>query len=180
VPITEQHTEESLCFAHIYALAGIAGVNYSAHRYDYGIDGQFTPVTKRGNRLIDSGFPLDYQAKATIDWELKNGKIVYDLEAKNSNDLVSRTAAETSIILILLCLPKQRANWHSTSYDQTVLRNCCYWHTINGAPKGPCRCEKLSRLRGSPGLLPLSFSADMGRQQASCDVGNDESQLCRP
>jgi hypothetical protein len=105
VPITEQHTEESLCFAHIYALAGIAGVNYSADRYDYGIDGRFTPIVRRGSRLVPSGFPLDYQAKATIDWELREGKIVYDLEAKTYNDLVGRTPAETSIILVLLCLP---------------------------------------------------------------------------
>lgn len=134
MPITEQHTEESLCFAHIYALAGIAGVDYSAQRYDYGVDGQFTPVIKRRNRLVSSGYPLDYQAKATIDWELKDGKIVYDLEAKTYNDLVSRTPAETSIILILLCLPNERANWHSTSCDETILRNCCYWHTITGDP----------------------------------------------
>jgi hypothetical protein len=91
VPITEQHTEESLCFAHIYALAGVAGVNYSANRYDYGIDGHFIPVKKRGSRFIDTGFPLDYQAKATVNWELKDGKIVYDLEAKTYNDLVERT-----------------------------------------------------------------------------------------
>lgn len=115
VAITEQHTEESLCFAHIYALAGVAGVNYSANRYDYGVDGHFIPVRRRGNRFIDSGFPLDHQAKATINWELKDGKIVYDLEAKTYNDLVGRTAAESSIILILLCLPKEREQWHSAS-----------------------------------------------------------------
>lgn len=132
MPITEQHTEESLCFAHIYALAGIAGVNYSADRYDYGIDGRFTPIVRRGSRLVPSGFPLDYQAKATIDWELREGKIVYDLEAKTYNDLVGRTPAETSIILVLLCLPKEREHWHSTSCDETVLRNCCYWHTLAG------------------------------------------------
>jgi len=134
VPITEQHTEESLCFAHIYALAGVAGVNYSANRYDYGIDGHFIPVKRRGSRFIDTGFPLDYQAKATVNWELKDGKIVFDLEAKTYNDLVERTAAESSAILILLCLPKKREQWHSASYDETVLRNCCYWHTITGEP----------------------------------------------
>jgi hypothetical protein len=64
LPITEQHTEESLCFAHIYALAGIAGVNYSIDKYDYGIDGHFVTVVRRGSRLVDSGFALDFQAKA--------------------------------------------------------------------------------------------------------------------
>lgn len=134
MPITEQHTEESLCFAHIYAVAGVAGVNYSVNRYDYGIDGKFTPVVRRGDRLIDSGFPLDYQAKATTDWELRDNQIVYDLEAKTYNDFVHRTPAESSMILILLCLPKNRSDWHAASCYETILRNCCYWHIITGEP----------------------------------------------
>jgi len=132
LPITEQHTEESLCFAHIYALAGIAGVNYSAQRYDYGVDGQFSAVVRRGKRLVDSGFPLDFQAKATVDWKLIDGNIVYDLEAKTYNDFVSRQADSTTMILILLCLPRDRNSWHATSCDQTILRHCCYWHIVTG------------------------------------------------
>lgn len=133
MPITEQHTEESLCFAHIYALAGVAGVNHSAKKtYDYGVDGQFTTVVNRGNRRIDTGFPLDFQAKATVNWELVDGKIVYDLEAKTYNDLVSRTPAESSMILILLCLPKDRTEWHRATCDETIMRHCCYWHAIVG------------------------------------------------
>jgi len=132
--ITEQHTEESLCFAHIYALAGVAGVNYRANRYDYGIDGQFNPVVKRGNRMIQTGFPLDFQAKATVDWNLKDDHIVYDLEAKNYNDMALRTPAESTLILILLCLPKSRSDWHGTTLDETVMRHCCYWYLVEGDP----------------------------------------------
>ncbi len=134
LPISEQHTEESLCFAHIYALAGVAGVNHSVNRYDYGVDGTFIPVARRGNRLIDTGFPLDFQAKATINWSLSDGQIVYDLEAKTYNDLATRTAAESSMILILLCLPKDREDWHATTCDSTIMRNCCYWYTISDQP----------------------------------------------
>lgn len=135
LPITEQHTEESLCFAHIYALAGVAGVNYSVKKtYDYGVDGQFTAVVSRGTRRVDTGFPLDFQAKATINWKLADGKIVYDLEAKTYNDLAQRTPAETTMILILLCLPESRSDWHRASCDETVMRHCCYWHMISGEP----------------------------------------------
>jgi hypothetical protein len=143
LPITEQHTEESLCFAHIYAVAGVAGVNYSAQRYDYGIDGRFTLVANRGNRRIETGFDLDYQAKATINWELVDGKIVYDLEAKTYNDFVERTAAEATKILILLCLPKQRSEWHGASCEETVLRRCCYWHTISGEPTSNASTKRI-------------------------------------
>jgi hypothetical protein len=119
--------------AHIYALAGVAGVNYFVQKtYDYGVDGQFTLVVRRNNRLVDSGFPLDFQAKATVDWKLVDDHIVYDLEAKNYNDLAQRTAAESTMILILLCLPKERSNWHGTTCDETILRHCSYFHTISG------------------------------------------------
>jgi hypothetical protein len=111
----------------------MAGVNYAVKRvYDYGVDGHFVGVAIRNQRRIDSGFSLDFQAKASINWEQKNGCIVYDLEAKTYNDIVSRTPAETTLILILLCLPKNQVDWHSTDTDATLLRHCCYWHSFSG------------------------------------------------
>lgn len=111
----------------------MAGVIYElTTSYDYGVDGQFRSVVMRGTRRVASGYPLDFQAKATINWELTANKIVYDLEAKAYNDMASRTAAETTIILILLCLPKNQSEWHSCSTSETTLRHCCYWHFVSG------------------------------------------------
>jgi hypothetical protein len=115
LPITVQHTKETLCLAHIYAAAGMAGVNVSQTVHDYGVDGYFVHVVQRGGRRAASGFSLDYQAKATVDWELKGESIVYDLEAKTYNDIVSRTKSETTLILLLLCLPKSPSDWHEAS-----------------------------------------------------------------
>jgi hypothetical protein len=158
LPITEQHTEESLCFAHIYALAGVAGVNYSARKtYDYGVDGQFSAVVNRDNRRIDTGFPLDFQAKATVNWELVDNKIVYDLEAKTYNDFAQRTPAESTMILILLCLPKNRSDWHGTTCDETILRHCCYWHTISGKPTSNTSKQRISVPRENL-LTPASLN----------------------
>lgn len=135
LPITTQHAQESLCLAHIYAVAGVAGVNFAVKNvYDYGVDGQFSAVVSRNGRLVNSGYPLDFQAKATTNWELVDQGIVYDLEAKTYNDIVSRTASETTLVLILLCLPKSQNDWHGTSYEETILRHCCYWHAFVGDP----------------------------------------------
>ncbi len=132
--ITAQHTQENLCLAHIYALAGMAGANHLVrHVHDYGVDGQFVPVVQRADgRIAQSGYPLDFQAKATINWELKEGQIVYDLEAKTYNDMVSREPSETTLILILLCLPKSAVEWHEASEAATVIRHCCYWEIFQG------------------------------------------------
>lgn len=97
------------------------------------MDGTFHLVVNRGKRRVDSGFPLDFQAKASIDWTRVGNRIVYDLEAKTYNDLASRTEAESTMILILLCLPKDPDNWHEATEDNTILRHCCYWGTISGA-----------------------------------------------
>jgi hypothetical protein len=136
--ITLQHTQESLCLAHIYALAGVAGVNYAVkHVYDYGVDGQFAAVTPRRNgRLATSGYPLDFQAKATINWDLVDGNIVYDLEAKTYDDMVSRDVSETTLLLILLCLPKSLVEWHESTESATTIRHCCYWQVLHGEPCG--------------------------------------------
>jgi uncharacterized protein DUF4365 len=131
--ITLQHTEESLCVSHIYALAGMAGLNYAIkYVLDYGVDGQFSFVKIRDGRRVNSGFPLDFQAKATVNWEQRNGRIVYDLEAKTYNDIVSRTAAETTLVLILLCLPKDPTDWHIVLDRATVLQHSCYWYSFTG------------------------------------------------
>jgi hypothetical protein len=111
----------------------MAGVIYQPQNsYDYGVDGQFQPVVMRGARRISSGHPLDFQAKSTVNWELSDGKIVYDLEAKAYNDIVSRTPSETTLILILLCLPRDQTEWHTVLGAQTTLRHCCYWDFLTG------------------------------------------------
>ena len=133
--ITVQHIQENLCRAHISALAGMAGVNHRAeHAHDYGIDGQFAPVVDRDGRLVTSGYPLDFQAKATINWDLVNGGIVYDLAVNAYNDMVTREPSETTLMLILLCLPKSQAEWHEVTNLATTIRHCCYWHIPNGPP----------------------------------------------
>jgi Domain of unknown function (DUF4365) len=133
MPITIEHTKENLCAAHIYAVCASAGVLLgSAHVHDYGVDGVFNTVVHRGQRRVVSGFPLDFQAKSTVNWEIKDGHVVYDLESKTYNDIVSRSPAETTLMLVLLCLPNDCAHWHSITTEITTLRNCCFYHTFQG------------------------------------------------
>jgi uncharacterized protein DUF4365 len=135
LPLTIQHIQESLCRAHIQALAGMAGVIYEAtNSFDYGVDGRFQPVVMRGSRHVTSGHSLDFQAKATTNWELKNNHIIYDLEAKTYNDMVSRSPSETTLILVLLCLPREQVGWHASTATETTLRHCCYWHILSDQP----------------------------------------------
>lgn len=137
MPITVEHTKENLCAAHVYAICASAGVLLGkAHVHDYGVDGSFNTVVHRGTRRVVSGFGLDFQAKSTVNWEIKDDEVIYDLESKTYNDIVSRTPAETTLILVLLCLPKDATHWHSVTNELTTLRNCCFYHTFQGSVVG--------------------------------------------
>lgn len=110
----------------------MAGVNLGMSReQDYGIDGHFDPVVIEDGRRVESGFPLCFQAKATINWERRDGCIIYDLEAKSFNDMAKRSPYATTMILVLLCLPREQSDWHSVTMSSTTLNHCCYWHVIH-------------------------------------------------
>jgi hypothetical protein len=134
--LTIQHMQETICLAHIYALAGMARVNHGISRiHDYGVDGQFDPVIiMPDGRRVESGHVMPFQAKSTTTWVIKNDAVVYDLEAKTYNDLMRRSLAAPTMLLILLCLPKDQSEWHVASHSGTMLRNCCYWHVLCGDP----------------------------------------------
>jgi hypothetical protein len=133
VSITAQHIKEQLCNAHLTAIAARAGVNlHLGEGCDYGVDGQFRSVEIDGARRRESGFGIDFQAKASICWMIVGDEIVFDLEAKTYNDLVSRSAAATTFIVVLLCLPRTITEWHHVEHAETVLRNACYWLSISG------------------------------------------------
>lgn len=165
--ITVQHIKENLCAAHIFAVAGMAGVGLGLrHVNDYGVDGQFDPVVIRGTRHVVSGIPLPFQAKSTIDWEIKNGLVVYDLESKTYNDIVSRTEAEATLLLVLLCLPKTATHWHSVTSRSTTLRNCCYWHHFRGDPVDNENSTKRIKIPTDQILTPESLKELLASEKA--------------
>lgn len=118
------------------AVAAMSGTSLSYDIYDYGVDGTFRPVLIDGNRYYSTGFPLDFQLKASVNWEIADNHVVYDLEAKTYTDMVRRRDQEGAIplILILLCLPDERELWLSISEEMLIMKKCCYWHLITGEP----------------------------------------------
>ena len=132
--ITAQHIKEQLCNAHLTAIAARAGVNLHLNGgSDYGVDGQFRSIEIDGSRRRENGFGIDFQAKASICWMLDGSDIVFDLEAKTYNDLVSRSAAATTFIVVLLCLPRVNDGWHEVGQESTILKKACYWLSLHGA-----------------------------------------------
>jgi hypothetical protein len=165
LPITEQHTQECLSIAHIQAIAGAAGyIAECQPPLDYGVDGHFHSVRRRGNRLVAEGFPLDFQLKATINWQREGDYIVYDLDATAFNDIVTRSPAETTLILILLCLPEDRDKWLRIDNGVSELRNCCYWHIPDG-PETTNTSKRRVRIPADQVLTPATLEELMEEER---------------
>lgn len=109
--ITEPHTQEGLSRAYVQAVAHSAGINLHMDlEFDYGFDGTFRPVIKRGKRRVESGFNLDFQLKCTRKWVVDGDHLKYGLETKTYNDLVTRDPDAPGAILIVMCLPKKKVS----------------------------------------------------------------------
>ena len=112
----------------------MAGFNHGNYENDYGVDGFFKEVLNRGGRRCTSGKSMDFQLKSTEVWNIVDDHIVYNLEVKNYNDLVQGYNDPSNVspfILILLCLPRGRDSWLSVNNDNLILRNCCYWYSVD-------------------------------------------------
>jgi hypothetical protein len=157
--ITKQHTQEALSLAFIHAVSGIAGLNVQiGARHDYGIDGTLRAVVIRDGRRVESGVLVDFQLKATYNWSIDGSHIVYDLEVKTYNDLVNREPETPTFVLVVLCMPKQEADWMSTDEQGLTLRHCCYWAMLNGPPSEN-KVRKRIRIPRQNVLTPQAMAA---------------------
>lgn len=136
MPITQQHIQEDLSRSYVQAIAAKAGVTLSlqGRNHDYKVDGTFHQVSCIDNKLVESGFNLDFQLKATINAIYDYTSIKYDLDAATYNAHVKRNnnANAASIVLIILALPKDSDTWLSLSEEELVLKKCCYWIFLKG------------------------------------------------
>lgn len=177
--ITIQHTKEQLCFAHLTAIAARAGINLHIHggANDYGVDGTFRSITidqgTNGLRRRETGFGIDFQAKASISWLIRGNEVVYDLERKAYNDLVQRSHAAATFIVILLCLPRNSVEWHEAGPEQTVMRNACFWLSLQGIPTGNSAKIRV-RFPLTNLLTADSLSAMLAQDQAAREAMFDE------
>lgn len=143
--ITIQHRQEQLSRAYVHAVAAHAGHIFLPADVDYGIDGSLRQVKNRHGRRFESGYSIDLQLKATINWSIDGDHVVYDLEAKTYNDLIDRFSERraTQMLLVVLCLPPDENDWLNVSQEQLILKNCCYWCKLDGPPTDNTQTKRI-------------------------------------
>lgn len=126
--MTEQHKEEALSKAYIYAIAARAGATVSIRDYDYGIDVSFHEIVEIDGDRIECGATFNSQLKASTHWNMDTTSVIYDIKADAYNRLVTiKNKATVPCILILMCLPKDPVEWHTICEEYLLIRKCCYW-----------------------------------------------------
>jgi Domain of unknown function (DUF4365) len=137
IPLFPRQTvEELLSVAHVQAVAASAGVSIATYDKDFGIDGHFRAISVVGIRRFPNGYGLDYQLKASINCEIGEFYVKYDLESKTYNDLIRREQSQsnTPCILLLKALPAEQGNWINADQTGLFLSGPCYWMYLQGEP----------------------------------------------
>ncbi len=151
--------------AYVDAIAGRVGINVTRALQDYGVDGTFHPVKDTIAGRTETGFTLQYQLKATVNWEVDGHSIVYDMEAAAFNKMALRDPAAVPLVLILLCLPTLEISWLRQNERALLLARSCYWYWQ--APGDPTANSSSKRVRiprsnhlNAAGLTALLNSAE--------------------
>lgn len=135
MPIPESHIKERLSVAYVKTVTAKAGAQYATpNGQEYGLDGfinRVTDLTDGGHS--NTGWNFQCQIKSTVNWNLKNDHIIYDMDATAYNKLANWTG-NSPCILILFRLPQNIDEWLRLDEESLILKNCCYWKHITDPP----------------------------------------------
>ena len=131
--------QEQLSWAFVQAVIFRAGYRLSVPWVDdHGIDGTVESYAGGINKV-------DFQLKATTDYEIRDGDIRYDLRVENYNQLVKDDGLPS--VLILFTMPDDPSQWLGKSPEELCLRKCAYWVLVRlkgERPSGNVRTVRVS------------------------------------
>ena len=128
--------QSNLSFSYLHAVVSrVGGSCESTGRTadNMGIDvtlmfqGQFSP------RPVYQTIPIIGQLKSTRQpLHIVNGKISYSLCSKQYRKYTQ--SSTTEFLLFLFALPENPESWLQLTPQELILRKCCYWTSLAGAP----------------------------------------------
>lgn len=124
--------QEAMSRSYVQAVAARAGLIVTVPGADFGIDLCLHTVEVRGRRWGPGPVQLDLQLKSTTRAQVREGRLYYDLDVKNYNDLRA-PAPMCPRLLIVLVLPEQEEEWLNQTPEELVLRRCAYWLWLGAA-----------------------------------------------
>ena len=123
--LTDNHRKAELSFAYLYALAAKAG--YICQRGPQP-DVDSIDATIRSGDLVRTRF--DVQLKATSTPIRRDDGLHFKLPQKNYNDLGA--VRVVPLILLVLELPSDEAQWLECTVEYLTMRRCGWWASRSG------------------------------------------------
>jgi len=107
---------------------------------DYGVDYSIRKIINVNGNLSHGSSILDIQLKSSTKWNFNGDTLSYPLRVKNQNDMIQRNIeGSTKILLILMCLNKDKNKWCNISESELKFQNSLFWYiesstTTNKSP----------------------------------------------
>ena len=124
--LSENGQKEAFSYAYLHALAAECGYSCQ-HGPRPDTDSIDATIRAKGGMRAQ----VDVQLKATAVPAVKDGDLRFRLRRKNYNDLCAPRL--TPLVLVVLELPRQRAEWLSWSPDELLVRRRAWWFVLDGA-----------------------------------------------
>jgi len=172
--IPTQHRQEGLSMAYVRAIAAKTGYSVQFRKEQYKVDGTFHQIRKINDKYEESGYPLDFELKSSVDFTIEGDKVIYDLDVDNHNELVRRAQDphSTHQILILFCMPHNENDWVNINEEHLILRKCCFWHQLN--TEGISLNDRKRRIK-----IPITQQLSLETlDQLYTKIRDGERQLC--
>ena len=131
--ITTAHRMESLSRAYLQAVAAQAGLNYSVHTYDYGIDITLREVERAGPYYVETGRTIDVQLKSTTADVEGETEVRFDLDVRTYDHLRAEHPLGTRVLVLLVLRPEE-AGWVTHTGDGLLIGGRAYWAVLRGHP----------------------------------------------
>ena len=129
--MNDSSIKEDLSIAYMSAICAVAGIAFDLQRHD---EDSTDAIIKKLIALPDERkceVSLRVQLKATSSpsqYREDDENLTYILKAKNYNDL--RTSSTTPIILAVLILPKNEAEWLKWTKEDLLIKGRMYWQSF--------------------------------------------------
>jgi hypothetical protein len=129
--LTGNEQKQQLSVAYVHAVAARAG--YACQVLNVDMDSVDVVISASGkvhDRSVILSPRLAVQLKASSSLSLKLNHLMFPLPRKNYDDL--RRDTLVPLILVVLMLPKEPAQWLELTEECMISRHCAYWTSLRG------------------------------------------------
>jgi hypothetical protein len=124
--------QESFSLAYVRAVVATAGFALQGGS-EPDLDSVDLTISARGNGGVFRSPRLDIQLKCQLN-PTGGDPWVYDLKAKNFNDLVPSNP-QVPRILVVVQVPTDPALWLDHNEERLLMRHCGWWVSLRGLPE---------------------------------------------